>query len=759
MGDAVQQRVQVAGLILLVGTVAAGPFFQGLFYPYQQHIAEVAVGLGAVLWLLGRRGATGPLVDWRDPPTLATLALVAWYLVVSPWAVYPQGHLVMVLNLLATLLLFLVLRAEGRTNPGLVRPLALTLAGAGVAEALVSLLPYVSLVKLDPQMQQALAVAGVGGRLSGSFQYPNTAAIYLLAILFLIAGLAVAGKLSVPRLTLAAAAAFAPTLAFTLAASRGALLVLPLAVALLLLGLPPGRRLAALLLLLGPLAAAVAASRGFAGNAALHDTVRVLKWYAAGQVAAAMGGAALAVWLAWPARWRWGVAGAALLLVLAGGALGVARYGGPARSAQRILPNYAQRLLDLSWRTKNALLRLYFDRDALRMILDRPLVGAGGDGWERLYPQYQDFYYTANETHDGYLQTAVEAGLPALLALLAFAGSVAVSGWRYRRTQADGAPLAWSMAAGALAVLGHSAVEFNLSYLSMWLLVWGLTAPAATTAPEAPDERPGRTRPAVRAALLGAAGLLAVVAGTQAYAALELQRGDALAGVNRWQLGLTAYRQAARWAPLAAEPRERMARATRGKPEELDWLAQAIRRDPRNYALYIQLADAYDRRQNRPAQGQAALQGLSLQPAYYLNYELAMQPLMEAALNDLQSGRQDVGRQRVAEVRRLGDDLVARRLRTDPVKQLWGNAQPKLTTMFQLNYGEALVLSGQFKAALPYLQAAGAEKALQIQADTWLALALQRLGRPLPQALAGKPWVQALPRNPLHTLVPDGPAG
>lgn len=112
-----------------------------------------------------------------------------------------------------------------------------------------------------------------------------------------------------------------------------------------------------------------------------------LEGYLAGQAAAILGGAALAVWVLLPGRVREGLAVISIL-----GAGGVAawwatRLGGLVVALERVLPAHTRRLLDMTWQTQNALLRLYYDRGALRIT---HYWGLSDWGWKRLYLQYQD---------------------------------------------------------------------------------------------------------------------------------------------------------------------------------------------------------------------------------------------------------------------------------------------------------------------------------------------------------------------------------
>lgn len=760
------------GFGIVLAVLLLGPFFQGLFFPHQQHAAQAAVGAGALLWLLGRgRGAAGALPGWREPLTLASLALLGWYLVATPAAVYPQGHLEVVLNLATALVVGAVVRAELAVRPGLRPWFAAALVAAGVAGAVAALAPYAGLEQLDPDMVRALALVGGDGRLGGTFQYWNVAAIYYLAVAFLAIGLAVAGAPGPGRLAAAAAAAFPLLLGFVLAASRGATVVLPLALTLFVAGLPRGRRLLALLVFLVATAAAVAVSRNFTLQAGPGALARTAGWGATGAVAAAVGGAAVGLW----ARLGPRVRAATLALAAAGvaAALGwaVARYGA-AGAVKRVLPPYAHRLLNITWRD----IRLAYNLDALKIIRDHPVLGTGGRGWERLYFRYQDFYYYASEVHNGYSQAAVEAGVPAGLALGGFAVGVLATAWRSRQPDDPASALPWACGAAALAILAHSLLDFDLSYLSILALVWALAAaaqgaraggaavraPAArqAVAPEAaapwaapePGGLAAGARWGVPALALAAAGLVTLGA-TQGYAAWAVRRADALLAAGNSAGAAALLAPAARLAPLSPDPWARLAQAHRGQPAEIAHIKEAIRRDPENYLWHAQEAEAHLRRHDWAAAADAGLRTVARQPSYYAHYEKALTPLMEQAIGAAVAGQRDQALRLAEEARRLGQQLVERRSRTDRWRHLWPAAQPPLTPEFQLRYGQALALTGHLREALPHLQAAAKGLPLPVQADVWTYLVQTKLGQRPDPALASRPWIRALPTNPVSRIL------
>ncbi|MCG0274840.1 MAG: O-antigen ligase family protein [Thermosediminibacteraceae bacterium] len=139
----------------------------------------------------------------------------------------------------------------------------------------------------------------------------------------------------------------------------------------------------------------------------------------------------------------------------------------------------AKRIASISFGERSVQGRLSFYRDALKMIKDRPIIGWGGGGWKAAYFAYQSYRYFTTEVHSFFLQLAVEAGILGLIAFL----SVLVLIIRNLASNKVDNPVRgtvnWSVLSSAFAVLGHSAVDFNLSLSAVAIYLWALFGFAA----------------------------------------------------------------------------------------------------------------------------------------------------------------------------------------------------------------------------------------------------------------------------------------
>jgi O-antigen ligase len=126
----------------------------------------------------------------------------------------------------------------------------------------------------------------------------------------------------------------------------------------------------------------------------------------------------------------------------------------------------------------NADIRLKIDRDAMRMISARPLLGWGLGTFADVYPQFRSFYTNSlvNEAHNDYLQTLIETGIMGFaigiwLMVTAIRGAL-----RKMKNWASDVNGIMALAAllGISGILVHSLVDFNLEVPANALLFFVL---------------------------------------------------------------------------------------------------------------------------------------------------------------------------------------------------------------------------------------------------------------------------------------------
>lgn len=719
------RTLRYSGLGLLLGILALGPFFQGLFFPTNLLMAIVLLALGFSLWLVGRRMCDLPAGIPGGVAGCALLALLGCYLLQFPSAVYPRGNIDWVLRVAAGWLAFVMVRAEA--GPKLREWLAWTLVLSATATGFVGFLEYTGYLLKDADLAAALALVNLGDRMFTTFQYPNTAAVYFLAALFAATGLALA-DLKPWRCAVAGGLIAFLGLAFFFTISRGALLILPFGLLLFFAGLDRSLRWPSLVLLATAIAPVLVTVSRVGLYAADRNYPGAFAWIGLATAAGAAGGLALTYIVRLKARVQASLAAGALLVGLAVLLM--------MRPAGGLLPTQAARLFDMNFRTTAVILRLTYDHDAARMVADRPL-GRGGWGWERSYRQYQAFGYTARETHNHYLQTAVEAGIPGSLALVAAAGALLLAAWQNRKANASG----WSLASGAAIIAAHSAIDFSLSYGLLWLLFWTLLAAAAAPLPA---QRRWQ-RPALWGTLAGTCGVGAValmlLMGARYYD--EAQR---LLYLEKPAEAGAALERAVWFDPWSSGPL-----LLYGDRESLE---RASTLDPGAAGIQAELATVRAEEHDLAGALSAAKLAVAAEPFASEHYDKVASLGGTLMVGALSTGGRDEALRQANELIALHADFASRQQQTEARRKLWRLEPLKMSPSFQLRYGEALFLTGRPDEAEPYFKQAGKVAELTPEADIFLYVIYERRGgKGPPTALQLKEWIRARDQNPVYQML------
>lgn len=710
------------GLGLLATVLVCGPFFKGLFFWTELLVGIAIVTAGYGLWALGRRLANLPYSVSGGAPGIGLLVLLLCYILQFAWAVYTRGNLDWVLRVAAGYLAFVMARAEA--GPALRRVLGWLLVFAAAGLAVPGFLEYTGFFSRNEAMTAALSIVNLQDRMATLLQYPNTAAIFLTAAVLVAVGLAVERRTPV-RFAILAGLISLISLAFFFTVSRGAVVALPFGLVLLLLGLDKERGWDSLVLLGAAWAPALAVLKPIGNASAASATTVTFGWIALAVFSSALLGLAATLFLRLRWRIQFMIIGGALLL--AAGTVSLVR------PDAGLLPKQAERLLDMNFRTGNVLYRLQLDQDALKMISDRPL-GRGGWGWDRSYHQYQSTHYIGRETHNHYLQTGVEAGIPGLLVLVGTIGMAIWLGWLNRK----GEPVAWSLAAAAGLIAGHSLIDFNLSYGAIWFWFWVLLA--ASTKPVTTKEWGGRPG---RLALVGVTLGLTAVSTILALGSWQTDRAERWIEGEKRDQATSAARLAAKLDPLNSAPLLVI--------DDRPSLERAARLDPQNAQVHWQLAVLLPNQhdwEGALVAARAAVESYPLETQYHTKLFTVAGNLMVSALHD---GDLDRAREVAAELRHRGDALTAEMVAQRSRSGSWMRNKLSMTPELKLRYGQALFLTGAQDQAEPLLKEAAVVGLLDSEADIWLYVLYQRRGDTKGMtSLEPKPWIRFRNVNPVY---------
>lgn len=152
--------------------------------------------------------------------------------------------------------------------------------------------------------------------------------------------------------------------------------------------------------------------------------------------------------------------------------------------AHKYIPEaISKRIANISTEESSFTARTDFYKDALKIIKDHPILGTGGGGWKTIYLAYQSYQYFTTEVHNFFLQLWVETGTVGMLALVALWLTSLITGYKVMRSDSDAIikVLTWGVLSGAIALGGHSAMDFNLSLGGIALYLWQLFGIAKST--------------------------------------------------------------------------------------------------------------------------------------------------------------------------------------------------------------------------------------------------------------------------------------
>ena len=187
------------------------------------------------------------------------------------------------------------------------------------------------------------------------------------------------------------------------------------------------------------------------------------------------------------------------------------RYQGGAESGSiplgyKLLPSFMANRIQGLFANQNAIQRLVFFVDGLKLFRRSPIFGSGMGAYENGIQSVQSFKYTTKYAHNHYIQTLDESGI---VGLILFIGLFVVSAMTlFRSGKAEKAhPLLPALGAALVFMAGHAAVEVVFSAYPYLPLAFGVIALIALCGDPAKayEQREVKTR-----ALLASSALVVV---------------------------------------------------------------------------------------------------------------------------------------------------------------------------------------------------------------------------------------------------------
>lgn len=151
-------------------------------------------------------------------------------------------------------------------------------------------------------------------------------------------------------------------------------------------------------------------------------------------------------------------------------------YSGEAGSGKvslgyRLLPGFIANRLQGLRANQNAIQRLVFFEDGLKLFRRSPLIGLGLGGFENGARGVQSFPYATKYVHNHYIQALTDTGIVGLALFLGLLAVSALAVWRGRKR-----PLAPALGGALVFMALHGAVEVDFSYYAFLPVGFGVFA-------------------------------------------------------------------------------------------------------------------------------------------------------------------------------------------------------------------------------------------------------------------------------------------
>ncbi|WP_193726581.1 O-antigen ligase family protein [Paenibacillus guangzhouensis] len=324
-----------------------------------------------------------------------------------------------------------------------------------------------------------------GLRLTSFFQYANTYAAFLIAILFASAFLLVKSR----KWYVSAIHAFMLVpiiLSFFLTLSRAAYVILPVVFLIVILCLKPYRQImytvhmaiafiASMAILNKVTTIGISVNEQFNGSESLKGWMLTLGVSLAVAILATLSQQFVTPWLQQKLNQFGQRKASSLIMPAAAVILGVVMvFVFIGTSAKNLLPeNVKIRLENINFNQHSVLERGTFYKDAMKLVADYPVFGAGGGAWYSMYEKYQHNPYISRQAHSFFFQNIVEVGIVGFSVLV---GLLILFFYTYLknfvRSEENDRDSHFYYFIIAIALLIHSALDFDLSYVYVGVLLF-----------------------------------------------------------------------------------------------------------------------------------------------------------------------------------------------------------------------------------------------------------------------------------------------
>ncbi len=137
-----------------------------------------------------------------------------------------------------------------------------------------------------------------------------------------------------------------------------------------------------------------------------------------------------------------------------------------------LLPEFISNRLQGIFANENAIQRLVFFEDGIKLFHRRPLIGLGMGAFENAIMSVQSFFYETKYAHNHYIQSLLETGVIGLVLFVTLLVVSAIAVWKARREH----PYAPMLGAALVFMAGHASTEVVFSAYAYLPMAYGVFA-------------------------------------------------------------------------------------------------------------------------------------------------------------------------------------------------------------------------------------------------------------------------------------------
>lgn len=140
-----------------------------------------------------------------------------------------------------------------------------------------------------------------------------------------------------------------------------------------------------------------------------------------------------------------------------------------------LLPDFIANRMQGLWANQNAIQRVVFFEDGMKLFKRSPIVGSGMGAFENGIVSVQSFYYETKYAHNHYIESLVETGVVGLILFVGVLVTALIAIIKSRRKpEEESHPLTAALGGALIFMAGHAAVEIVFSYYSYLPLAFGV---------------------------------------------------------------------------------------------------------------------------------------------------------------------------------------------------------------------------------------------------------------------------------------------